>query len=174
MTNNNVVKDGKDVAHQVYEVGYHVVSSIPEEEVGARVAQIHDMIEKSGGTIITEEFPKITELAYEMVKVVDNQRKKYTSAYFGWVKFEAEGAAVLEIKKALDAHNDIIRFLMIKTVRESTLISKKVAMQAGRKEEDIAAERAERKEKEDKEKVVMSEEDLDKTIDALAPLDVKA
>ena len=171
MTNNNVVKDEKDVAHQIYEVGYHIVSSIPEEGVGARVAQVHDVIEKAGGTIISEEFPKTVELAYEMVKVADNQRKSYTSAYFGWVKFEGPGSSVEVVKKALDGDREILRFIVIKTVRENTLIPKKVAMQAGRKEEDIAAERAERREKEDKEKAVMTEEELNKTIDDLAPVE---
>jgi ribosomal protein S6 len=69
----------EDVPTNVYEVGFHIVSSIPEEEVGARVAAVHDVIENHGGVIISEEFPKAMELAYPMVKVANNQRKTYSS-----------------------------------------------------------------------------------------------
>jgi ribosomal protein S6 len=164
------IKEQKDESTQVYEVGYHVISSIPEEEVGAHVAQVHDMIEKAGGVIIGEEFPKTMELAYPMVKVAQNQRKTYTSAYFGWVKFEGPTASAPKVKKDLDQDEKILRFIIVKTVRENTMIPKKVALQAGRRDDDESP-RERSKPAPEKEKP-MTEEELDKTIDELAPVEV--
>jgi ribosomal protein S6 len=154
----------EDVPTDVYEVGFHVVSSVPEEEVGARVAAVHDVIEKYGGVIISEEFPKSMELAYPMVKVANNQRKTYTNAYFGWVKFEGPTSSPAEVKKTLDADEKILRFIIIKTVKENTLMPKKLIAQAGKQDE--RDERPARKE--EKEKPVMTDAELDKTIDVLA------
>ncbi len=154
----------EDVPTNVYEVGFHVVSSVPEEEVGAHVAHVHDVIEKYGGVIISEEFPKSMELAYPMVKVVSNQRKTYTTSYFGWVKFEGPTSSAPAIKKDMDADEKILRYIILKTVKESTLMPKKLIAQAGK--QDDREERAPRKE--EKEKPVMTDAELDKTIDELA------
>ena len=154
----------EDVPTNVYEVGFHVVSSVPEEEVGARVAHVHDVIEKHGGVIISEDFPKSMELAYPMVKVSNNQRKTYTTSYFGWVKYEGPTSSAIEEKKALDAEDKILRHIILKTVKENTLMPKKLIAQAGRQDE--REERAPRKE--EKEKPVMTDADLDKTIDELS------
>ncbi len=166
----------EDVPTNVYEVGFHVVSSVPEEEVGARVAHVHDVIEKYGGVIISEEFPRALDLAYPMVKVVNNQRKTYTSAYFGWVKFEGPTSSPVEVKKEFDADDKILRFIIIKTVKENTLMPKKLIAQAGK--QDDREERTARKE--EKEKPAMTDAELDKTIDELAgttgtaPVEAKA
>ena len=154
----------EDVPTNVYEVGFHVVSSVPEEEVGARVAHVHDVIEKYGGVIISEEFPKAMELAFPMVKVVSNQRKTYTSSYFGWVKFEGPTSSAPAVKKDLDADDKMLRFIIVKTVKENTLMPKKLIAQAGR--QDDREERTARKE--EKEKPAMTDAELDKTIDELS------
>lgn len=159
----------EDVPTNVYEVGFHVISSVPEEEVGAQVAHVHDVIEKEGGVIISEEFPKMMELAYPMVKVANNQRKTYTSAYFGWIKFEAPTSAAPAVKKSLDGNLKVLRFIIIKTAKENTLIPKKLIAQAGR--QDDREERTGKKE--EKEKPVMTDAELDKTIDELAGGEVK-
>jgi hypothetical protein len=70
----------------------------------------------------------------------------------------------------MDADEKILRFIIIKTVKENTLMPKKLIAQAGRQDE--REERAPRKE--EKEKPVMTDADLDKTIDELAGTTVAA
>ncbi|HEY4511898.1 MAG TPA: 30S ribosomal protein S6 [Candidatus Paceibacterota bacterium] len=147
----------KKEGFKVYEVGYLLVSSIPEEKVAGEVETLKSIIGKKGGTFIAEESPKLHSLAYSMKKAVSGVRSTYNEAYFGWLKFELETAALGDIKKALDEHEKVLRYLLIITVRENTTLSQKVA--------------SVKPVKNDKEEVVpkkeMSEEEMDKTINEL-------
>ena len=69
-----------------------------------------------------------------MVKVVGTDRHKASSGYFGWIKFEMTTEDVEKVKKALDADPTTLRYLIIKTVRENTLLNGKMKLQ---KEEKV-------------------------------------
>jgi len=111
---------------QVYELGYHLLSTLPEEGLGAEVGNIKSVIETGGGLFIGEEgLPKTTRLAYEMTKVINNKKINFDTAYFGWVRFEANPESIVEINNELKKIEEILRFLLIKSVRESKMISRK-------------------------------------------------
>ncbi len=109
---------------RIYEVSYHVLSTMPEEHLAEEASKIKEIIVSNGGIILSEEEPKLMTLAYAIDKVIANKRAWYESAFFGWVKFEAEPAAVAKLKKFLDENNNLLRSLIIKTVRENTMIKK--------------------------------------------------
>ena len=109
------VKDGAD-EKRVYELSFLLVPTIEEGELGASFTKLKDMVASFGGEMIADEMPKMSTLAYPMVKVVSNIRNKYNSAYFGWVKFFMDTEKVLELKKKLDLDPNIIRFLILKTL----------------------------------------------------------
>lgn len=111
----------EDMDNRVYEVGYHIVSSIPEEKLAVEVTAIKDVLEKHGGVVISEDFPKLKHLTYTMTKVIGPKHSKYDTAYFGWVKFEMLPESIDVVKKLLERSETILRFIIIKTVRESTL-----------------------------------------------------
>ena len=110
---------------RIYEVGFLIISSIPEETLPGEVGDIKGAIEKAGALFISEDYPKLTNLAYEMSKTVDNRKTRFQSAYFGWVKFETSAESIAEIKEGLKKNPNILRFIMIKTVRESTLAQRR-------------------------------------------------
>ena len=118
MTENEAVEVADN---RVYELGYHIVSSIPEEKLAAELAAIKDVLEKHGAVVISEDFPKLKHLSYTMTKVIGPKHLKYDTAYFGWVKFEMSPESIDVVKKILERSETILRFLIIKTVRESTL-----------------------------------------------------
>jgi ribosomal protein S6 len=149
MTKETVKTEGT-----VYEVGYHIVPAVSPEKLPAEVDALKAVLGKSGATVISEEFPKLRNLAYQMVKAIGPARHRYDSAYFGWIKFEAQPEAALEIKKALDGNEKILRYLLIKTVRENTLYGAKIL---GEEKKDAVKD-------ETKE---AAPEDLDKSIDKL-------
>jgi ribosomal protein S6 len=143
---------------QVYEVGYHLVSSIAEEGVPAEVEALKKLL--TGAEIIAEENPKLTDLAYTIVKQIGGLRRKYDKAYFGWVKFEAETSDLATIKKGLDEMESVLRYLLIKTVRENTMYGAKL----------VAAEEGAKKKytrKEEKTDKPASEEEINKAVDEL-------
>ena len=72
---------------KVYELGYLLVSTIPEEDVPVIYGNLKELISSLGGNAISDEIPKMIPLAYAMVKVVNNVRNKFNTAHFGWIKF---------------------------------------------------------------------------------------
>lgn len=157
MTKETVKTDGT-----VYEVGYHIVPAVSPDNLSAEVDAIKAVLGKNGATIIGEEAPQLIPLAYQMVKPVGQARMKCDTAYFGWIKFEAAPAAAVEINKALSASEKILRFLLVKTVRESVIYGTKFfAKEEGGKADAPKAEVA----KADKPKA--TDEEIDKSIDKL-------
>ncbi len=116
----------KEVARTgVYEVGYLLVPSIAEENLGGEVTALKDSLTAHGVTFISDEYPKMIELAYEMSRSIANKKQKFSYGYFGWVKFEATTEAAKVIKAELDMNEKLIRYLLIKTARENTMSSKR-------------------------------------------------
>ncbi len=121
---------------QVYEVGFHVVPSLSEDKVVSKAGDFRSLIEKNNGTVISEGAPKNQPLAYTLYKDVGSVRSKYNNAFFGWIKFEMPAASIAAIKDAMDKDNQVIRHIIIKTVRENTLHTPKVAGKSDEKKEE--------------------------------------
>ncbi|MBU6390528.1 30S ribosomal protein S6 [Patescibacteria group bacterium] len=159
---DKVTEDQSD--NRVYELGYHIVSSIPEEKLAGEVAAVTDLLGSHGAVVIAEEFPKLKHLSYAITKVLGARHLKFDTAYFGWIKFEMEPAALLAVKKALQGNENILRFIVIKTVRESTLWVPKPPVFRSGEEKPIPGMGDK---KGDPMKPAMSEAEMDKTIEAL-------
>lgn len=137
-----IIKEKSDMS-TVYEVSYLLLPSLAIEQVPGKAAVLKDMLTSLGGTLISDENPVLIDLAYPMVKVVGTNRHKANSGYFGWIKFEMAAADVEKVKKALDADVDTLRYLIIKTVKENTLLNGKMKLQKEEKfskDEDSAEE----------------------------------
>jgi len=156
--NENNIENNTD--SRIYEVGYLLASTIAEEKVAEHYVALKDLVGSLGGEVIADEMPRMIPLAYTIEKVVQNVRSKYDNAYFGWVKFGMEPEKVLELKKKLDLDSNFVRFLLIKTVRESTVAAKRfVNRDAIRRKAPVAGEN----------EVVapINKEEVDKEIDAM-------
>jgi ribosomal protein S6 len=145
---------------KIYELGYILVSSLPDEKIAEEVESIKTLLANNGAEVISSEDPILIDLAYSMVKVVSTQRQKYSRGYFGWVKFEGEPEALAEIKKVLDLSATMLRYMTVKTVRENTLLNGKMVLRKEEREEVASDEVAD-------EVVAESAEVLDKSIDDL-------
>lgn len=120
----------EDMLVKVYELGYHLIPTLAEEEVPQYVNKIKDLLDSYGAVVISEESPKRIELAYTMHPSVKNKKQKYDKAYFGWIKFETDTESVEAFKKAIDDIDEIFRHLLIITVRENTMAPKKLFVTA--------------------------------------------
>ena len=155
-------KQKAEEGKRVYEVGYLLVPTISAEQLSKEVEAIRAILDGQKVIHVSDGFPKEIRLAYEMLKVVGPKRSKYETAYFGWMKFQAEPASLKEIKKALDASEKVIRFLLIETVLENTLHGHKFTKEGEKRE--VRKSSTSEKEETKPEAVV---EDLDKSIDKL-------
>ena len=149
----------------VYEVGYLMVPTIAEEGLGAEVTALKDLLSNNGAVFISEEYPKLIELAYQMVRSISNRKQKFTTAYFGWVKFECSSLQAKEIKNLLDKNEKLVRFLLIKTVRENTMSVKRTYSKPEGTKRKVSTPKSSEVQTEGETAVV--EEVLDKEIDAL-------
>lgn len=158
------IKDKNEISGdekaRVYEVGYLLVPTIAEEEVPAVYGSLKELVLSFGGEIIADEIPKMMGLAYSMTKVVSNVRSKFNTAYFGWTKFTMDTAKVLELKKRLDLDTNIIRFLIVKTVKENTIAAKRFIRGEGVYRRPMVK-------KNEEPSVPINKEEVDKEIDAL-------
>lgn len=108
---------------QVYELGLHMLSTLTEEELAAAVDVIREEIKKHGGSFIAEGTPELIDLAYTMTVNEGGKHTKYNKAYFGWIKFDMEPLKANEMKtEVIDADKNILRYILIKTVREDTRV----------------------------------------------------
>jgi ribosomal protein S6 len=121
-----VISEEKEARLSVYEVGYLMVPTIAEEGLGGEVTLFKDMFTENGAVFISDEYPKQIELAYEMSRSINNKKQKFSYGYFGWVKFECSTVQAKIIKDILDKNEKLVRYLMIKTVRENTMSVKRV------------------------------------------------
>lgn len=150
----------------VYEVGYHILPTIEESAVPEEADKIKSAIAEKGGSIISEETPKIMNLAYDISKSVNAKKQSYSKAYFGWTKFEVEPEAIADIKSKIDTMGSILRFLIIKTVKADTMRSQRVPSFKKENNKD-------KNEEEKGEAQEISEEEIDKSIDELLVEDNK-
>jgi len=149
---------------QIYEIGYHILPTVADGDLAAEVSKIHGLITKAGGTVLSDAFPEVVNLAYEISKRTETKQAKFNRAYFGWVKFEVERANLAAIEAGLKANPQVLRFLTVKTVKENTLYVPKV-MSVRR--EEVAPETLVSSTEERTEKTPASEEEIDKSIDEL-------
>ena len=107
--------DERDVLS--YELAFHVLPTVAEGEVEGVFAQIKKLITDAGGEITSEEAPARFELAYEIVKYLEGRNRKFSSAYFGWVRFTLDPTAATELSHEVEAMKEILRSLMIRLTK---------------------------------------------------------
>ncbi|MCA9367650.1 30S ribosomal protein S6 [Candidatus Kaiserbacteria bacterium] len=100
-----------------YELAFHVLPTVAEGEVPTVFQNLKDMITKAGGTITGEETPARFELAYEIVKYLEGRNRKFSSAYFGWIRFTVEADKLAEVSQNVDATKELLRHLLIRLTK---------------------------------------------------------
>ena len=109
----------------VYEIGYLIASSTPEEKVPGEAEAVKKIITAAGAQVISDEAPHKMKLAYEIRrKTVGGSYDKFNEAYFGWIKFEVGSDVIESIKKSVELHPSILRMLLITTVAPNTYLGK--------------------------------------------------
>jgi ribosomal protein S6 len=150
----------KDDQVQVYEIGYLLVSTIPEEKVATEVASLKETLTKKGAEFIGEEAPELRTLAYTMIKKMGTSNHRFDQGYFGWFKFALPKKDIVSVKKSFEENKNMLRTLVITTIRENTYLGKKAPVAAlVTKEEEIAVVES------PVDTTVSSVEEMDKTID---------
>lgn len=150
---------------RVYELGYHLLPTVDEGNLEKEREALVAIITQFGGTVISEEMPALINLAYDMDKVINNKRNTFSQAYFGWIKFYLNPDWIVEFEEDVSAVENILRYLVIKTIPENTIVSEvpyKLAKSSKKQVEDDEEEL----EGDDVERPIADESPLEEDIDA--------
>lgn len=152
-----VVETGADL--QSYELAFHVLPTVAEGEVKGIFDAIKAHVTSLGGTLNEEEAPARFDLAYEIVKFLEGRNRKFSSAYFGWVRFDIEADKVAEIVEMMDGSKDILRHLITRLTKVEAenpfyfhpaiadRVVETIVIEADEATEEVASEDAEIEEK---------------------------
>ena len=146
----------------VYEIGYHLVPTIAEELLAAEAAKIRSML--GDAEIITDETPRKMTLSYIVERPGTGRREKYGEAYFGFIKFAIDKSEINGIEAKLRAMREVLRYLLVQTVREE-IAPRRAVFTSDRLEGETLKKPVAEAEK----PAEVSEADIDKGIDALVP-----
>ncbi len=152
----------KDIGDfQVYELGYHLLPTVSEDNLSSEISNIHSVLSNNGASVISEGIPSMRQLAYDISKKIDAKNLNFSKAYFGWIKFEMEKVNLENLNKEIKLLKNILRFIIVKTVKENTMSVLKAPV--FKKEEVSDSKNI----TEQTEKIEISEEEIDKSIDEL-------
>jgi ribosomal protein S6 len=158
----------RDEVRGSYELGFHLVPSLDENDLALRVEELVKMVTQDGGALIAEGYPQHCKLAYTMRKLKSGMWSAYDTSYFGWVRFEADKGAVARIVSALRANEYLIRHLLITLDKKALLapVAPRIMQGQDGKEVVLEPKALEKKAvKEEREEVV--EEELEKELEDL-------
>lgn len=99
---------------QAYELGYHLVPSLGEDDLALRVSELVKAATKDGGTLIAEGYPQPFVLAYTMRKLRGGRWDRYDSTFFGWMRFRNAPETIEALKEMLDHNEHLVRYLLVK------------------------------------------------------------
>jgi len=158
-----------------YELAFHVLPTVAEGEVAGVYDKIKALITKEG-EITVEEAPERTDLAYPVVKSMDGKNLKFTSAYFGWVRFKYDADKVEHLDEEVDAIEEILRHLFIKLTKQDE--AEPFRFHEEKKSVKMVEVAGERKtldevKTEKEEETPVSEKELDKSLEKLTLDDEK-
>lgn len=146
----------------VYEIGYHLVPSLTEEGVSKAVEAIRKLLK--GAEIIAESYPEKRTLAYTIERGAESKNEKFTESWFGHLKFEGVREDMPALREALTAMREVMRFILIETVREDLTLQKQRAVFASDRLEGQTLQKPAAPAEKPAE---VSQEELDKSIEAL-------
>ena len=152
----------KNEGRQGYELAFHLVPSLGDDNVSKAFDKIIKLVEKNDGNVVSKSEPKLLNLEYQMEKTVDSVKTKYETAYFAWVIFEK--GDIQKIEEDLEHDTDVLRYLLIKTGEKESIPAEEVAAIVNGEVEEEGEEKVEQgskksEEKESEEKVEAEKEE---------------
>lgn len=133
--NNETMMDSR-----VYEISFIFDNKLDEETALKKAEQLKQSIATLGGSFISEEAPYMRELAYEMIRVQNNINVRFNEAYFGWIKFEISADKIKDLDKSMKLDEEVVRYLIVTTVRENTVYTKRAPVIKAEKLAEVAEE----------------------------------
>lgn len=161
---DSLTQANKAPERPIYEVGYHLIPTLEEANVSAMAEKLRAELGKGGAEIIAEGTPSKMVLAYTVERATTGKREKYNESYFGWIKFTTERENIPALESYLRSTREIIRHLLIETIREdATLAPRRAVFSSDRLEGETIKKPTAAPEV----KAEVSEEELERSLEEL-------
>lgn len=112
---------------RLYELAFNVIPTVGDDGASKEFDAILKIIEKEAKKVVSSSKPALTKLLYTMAKSIDSKKQKYNTAYFSWIKFEAESEKIEVITEKLDVLENVLRYMIVKTEKDTNTQSEEVA-----------------------------------------------
>lgn len=112
---------------EIYEVGFLLAPTIPEDQVTAIDNDMHEKITEAGGEIVASQSPEMRELSYEIEVKDEGEKRQFTRGQFGWVQFSLNPADVDAVEKIFITSDEVIRHLLVTVDEEAVAHAQKPA-----------------------------------------------
>ena len=100
-----------------YELAFHVLPTVAEGEVSTVEDAIKRIATDAKAELGLAEAAQRFDLAYELQKMIDGKYRRFTTSYFGWIRFTAEPGAVETILAEVEALPEVLRALLVRLTR---------------------------------------------------------
>ncbi len=101
-----------------YELAFHVLPTVAEGEVEGVFSSVVALVTKYGGEITTQEAAQRVELSYPIVKKIEGKNRKFSSAYFGWVRFTIDTANIESLTEEIEVEKTLLRTLLVRLTKQ--------------------------------------------------------
>ena len=102
------ITNDKDIIS--YEFAFHILPTVAEGEVKEVVEKIKAQITKAEGEIFDQEEAKRFDLAYDIEKYLEGKNRKFSSAYFGWIRFRLYATQLEALTEELNGNKELLRY----------------------------------------------------------------
>ena len=148
----------------IYEIGFIVVPTVEEAKVGDVVEKIRSQVAAMKAEIVGEQFPAKIVLAYTIERATTGKREKFSEGYLGWIKFAVEEREdIPALEGMLRTTSEILRYLLVESSLAETAGPRRAVFSSNRLEGETLKKPIATPEGVGP----VSEEELDKSIDAL-------
>jgi ribosomal protein S6 len=134
MSNEKTINESS----KLYELGFHIVGTIDSNKVASVIDEIKSLIKTHHGDIVREGEVREMTLAYTMQKHVAGVNKRYNQTFFDWIKFTTNPEDLANLKTALDSNDNIVRFILVKTVNDDEHSTSKMVELEESEDEEVS------------------------------------
>ncbi len=106
ISSNSKMTEETTIQKESYEIGFHLIPELTEEEVQKNVEELSNLIASHEGLITFTKEPQKIKLAYPI--------NKKMSSYFGHIQFVAPRTIVDQIQEELKLNTKVLRYVVVK------------------------------------------------------------
>ena len=101
-----------------YECAFHILPTIADGEVAGVVDELKKVVTDHGGEIFEAEDPQRFTLAYEIRKSIEGRHQRFTTSWFGWIRFTLSRDQLEKVVEEWNHRTDMVRHLTIRLTKE--------------------------------------------------------